>query len=296
MDRIDALRLFSSVAELGSFTRAAEREGITPGSASKQITALENRMQSRLFERTTRSVRLTDAGSALLDRLVPWLNEYDAFEDGIAEARTAPAGLLRVTAPVDFGTSRLMEPIAEFMTKWPGVEVRLSLSDRMVDLVDEGFDLAVRIGNLPDSSLIARQLAPACIASIASPAYLARAGTPKHPDDLARHDVIIDRNKPASQLLRFTRAEETVDVRIRGRLTLNGARAAVEAAASGVGITCSPRYAAREALASGRVVPVLEDWEPEHRNLWAVFPSNRYMTHRVRLFADFLSGHFSARI
>jgi DNA-binding transcriptional LysR family regulator len=296
MDRIDALRLFSSVAELGSFTRAAEREGMTPGSASKQITALEARLQSRLFERTTRSVRLTDAGSALLERLLPWLNEYDAFEEGVAEARTAPVGLLRVTAPVDFGTSRLMEPVAAFMEKWPGVEVRLSLSDRMVDLVDEGFDLAVRIGNLPDSTLIARLLAPACMAVVASPAYLAKAGTPDHPDDLLHHDVIIDRNKPAPQLLRFTKDEEPAEVRISGRLTLNGARAAVEAAASGVGIACSPRYASEEALAKGRVVPVLQDWEPEHRNLWAVFPSNRYMTHRVRLFADFLAGHFSDRV
>lgn len=296
MDRIDALRLFSSVAELGSFTQAAEREGMTPGAASKQITALEGRLQARLFERTTRSVRLTEAGAALLDRVRPWLAEYDALEEGVADARSAPAGLLRVTASVDFGARQLMHPIATFMALWPGVEVRLSLVDRMVDLVEEGFDVGVRIGNLDDSALIARRLAPACMSLVASPAYLAARGTPQHPSELAAHDLIIDRNKPAPQQLKFTRGGEEVDVRVSGRLTLNGASAAVEAAAAGVGIACSPRYAAEAALADGRVLPLLPDWDPDHRNLWAVFPSSRYLTHRVRLFVDHLAEHFTGSI
>jgi len=296
MDRIDALRLFSSVAELGSFTQAAEREGMTPGAASKQITALEGRLQARLFERTTRSVRLTEAGAALLDRVRPWLAEYDALEEGVADARSAPAGLLRVTASVDFGARQLMHPIATFMALWPGVEVRLSLVDRMVDLVEEGFDVGVRIGNLDDSALIARRLAPACMSLVASPAYLAARGSPQHPSELAAHDIIIDRNKPAPQQLKFTRGSEEVDVRVSGRLTLNGASAAVEAAAAGVGIACSPRYAAEAALADGRVLPLLPDWDPDHRNLWAVFPSSRYLTHRVRLFVDHLAEHFTESI
>jgi len=296
MDRIDAIRLFSSVAELGSFTKAAEREGMTAGAASKQITALETRLQARLLERTTRSVRLTDAGRALLDRIMPWLAEYDTFEEGVAEARLAPAGLIRISAPVDFGAHQLMEPIAGFMAQWPAVEVRLSLGDRMVDLVNEGFDLAVRIGNLPDSALVAKKLAPACMAVIASPAYIAASGMPEHPTDLSKHDVIIDRNKPAPQLLRFSREDETAEVRVKGRLVLNGASASVEAVASGVGIACTPMYAAKGALEEGRVIPLLDGWEPEHRHLWAVFPSNRYMTHRVRLLADFLGAHFGERI
>jgi DNA-binding transcriptional LysR family regulator len=296
MDRIDALQLFCSVAELGSFTKASEREGVTPGAASKQITALEGRLQARLFERTTRSVRLTDAGTALLDRVRPWLDEYNALEEGVAEARAAPAGFLRVAAPVDFGAHQLMAPIASFMTLWPGVEVKLSLADRMVDLVNEGFDVAIRIGNLPDSALIARQLAPACIVTIASPAYLSGAGTPAHPAELADHDVIIDRNKPAAHQLKFERGDEAVEVRVSGRVSLNGARAATEAASAGVGIANTPRHAAEEALADERVVEILTDWQAQHRHLWAVFPSNRYLTHRVRLFVDHLSGHFKTRI
>jgi DNA-binding transcriptional LysR family regulator len=292
MDRIDALRLFCSVAELGSFTKAAEREAMTPGAASKQITALEQRLQARLFERTTRSVRLTDAGAALLDRVQPWLDEYDALEEGVAEARSAPAGLLRVTAPVDFGARRLIPIIADFMTEWPKVDVRLSMVDRMVDLVNEGFDVGVRIGNLPDSALIARRLAPACMACVASPDYVERRGMPEHPDDLARHDMIIDRNKPSPQLLKFLRGEEEVEVRVNGRLSLNGAVAAVSAASAGIGIACSPRWAAEDALARGDVIGVLNDWEPDHRILWAVFPSNRYMTHRVRAFVDYLATRF----
>lgn len=289
MDRIDALRLFTAVAELGSFTKAAEREGITPGAASKQITALEARLQARLLERTTRSVRLTEAGEALLDRARPWLEEYEALEDGIACASQAPAGLLKVSAPVDFGARKLMKPVSDFLAEWPQVEVRMSMADRMVDLVDEGYDMAVRIGHLPDSALIAKRIAPACMACVASPAYLAGAGAPSHPSDLAGHDVIIDRNKPNPHQLKFTRNGEEAEVRVNGRLTLNGATAAVEAAAAGVGVACSPAWAAEEALAEGRVVRCLPDWEPDHRDIWAVFPSNRFMTQRVRLFVDHLA-------
>ena len=296
MDRIDALRLFRSVAELGSFTKAADREGMTPGAASKQITALEERLQARLFERTTRSVRLTDAGEALLDRVRPWLAEYDGLEQGVADARSAPAGVLRVAAPVDFGARRLMPLITQFMTDWPGVEVRLSLADRMVDLVNEGFDVGIRIGNLPDSALIAKRLAPASMAVLASPDYLARAGTPRHPAELAQHEIVIDRNKPAPQLLKFLQGEDEVEVRVNGRLSLNGAIAAVSAASAGVGIACSPRWAAEDALAEGRVVEILADWDTEHRFLWAVFPSSRYLAHRVRLFVDFLAEQFPERI
>jgi DNA-binding transcriptional LysR family regulator len=296
MDRINALRLFCSVAELGSFTKAADREGMTPGAASKQITALEERLQARLFERTTRSVRLTDAGEALLDRVRPWLAEYDGLEQGVADARSAPAGVLRVAAPVDFGARRLMPLITQFMTDWPGVEVRLSLADRRVDLVNEGFDVGIRIGNLPDSALIAKRLAPASMAVLASPDYLARAGTPRHPAELAQHEIVIDRNKPAPQLLKFLQGEDEVEVRVNGRLSLNGAIAAVSAASAGVGIACSPRWAAEDALAEGRVVEILADWDTEHRFLWAVFPSSRYLAHRVRLFVDFLAEQFPERI
>jgi DNA-binding transcriptional LysR family regulator len=208
MDRIDALRLFSAVAELESFTRAADRLGLTPGAASKQIAALEERMQARLLERTTRSVRLTDAGQALLDRVEPWLAEYEEIENGLAAEQAAAAGVLRVSAPVDFGAERLVEPVTAFMARWPSVEVRLDLSDRMVDLVDEGYDLGVRIGHLTDSSLIAKRLTEAPMAVVGGPAYLAAAGAPEHPNDLSRHDCIIDRNKPAPNLWRFQRGAD----------------------------------------------------------------------------------------
>lgn len=292
MDRIDALKLFTAVAELESFTRAAERMGMTPGAASKQISALEERLQVRLLERTTRSVRLTDAGEALLDRVHPWLTEYEAIEHGLAAQSAKAAGTLRVSAPVDFGTSRLIAVVTAFMERWPEVQVRLEFSDRMVDLVDEGYDLAVRIGHLEDSSLIARRLAPAPLAAIAAPSYLERRGTPSHPAELSRHACIIDRNKPAPNQWRFVRGSEVVEARVDGRLILNGARAAVNAACAGAGIACPPEWAAEEALAEGRVVKLLDGWEPDHRDLWAVFPSNRYLAHRVRLFVDFLADWF----
>ncbi|WBQ13257.1 LysR family transcriptional regulator [Hyphomonadaceae bacterium BL14] len=292
MDRIDALRLFSAVAELESFTRAAERLGLTPGAASKQISALEERMQARLLERTTRSVRLTDAGRALLDRVRPWLKEYEELESGLAHEHAAAVGVLRVSAPVDFGAQRLVAPVTAFMNRWPAVEVRLDMTDRMVDLVDEGYDLAVRIGHLTDSTLIARRLAHAPMVLVASPAYLAGAGAPSHPSDLARHDCIIDRNRPAPMLWRFHRDNEPAEVKVAGRFSLNGAKAAVSAAAAGAGLACTPEWAAREAIDAGTVTAVMGGWTPEGRDLWAVYPSNRYLAHRVRLFVDHLADWF----
>lgn len=296
MDRIDALRLFQAVAELESFTRAAERHSLTPGAASKQISALEERMQARLLERTTRSVRLTDAGRALLERVRPWLTEYEAIENGLAADNAAAAGFLRVAAPVDFGSARLIEPVTAFMEQWPSVEVRLDLSDRMVDLVDEGYDLAVRLGHLPDSSLIAKRLADAPMTTIASAAYLEAQGRPAHPSDLSRHACIIDRNRPAPNLWRFEKDDVKAEAKVEGRLSLNGASAAVSAACAGAGIACVPSWAARAAIADGRVVSLMDDWTPEARELWAVFPSNRYLAHRVRLFVDFLAGWFKGSV
>ena len=249
-----------------------------------------------MLERTTRSVRLTDAGEALLDRVKPWLNEYDALENGLAEDTAAPAGLLRVSAPVDFGARRLIRPVAQFMQQWPDVEVRLSLADRMIDLVDEGFDLAVRMGHLPDSTLIAKRLAKACMAAVASPDYLKTAPPLTGPHDLSNHVCIVDRNKPAPNQWKFTRDGDTVEARIGGRLTLNGATAAVEAASAGMGIACSPFWAAKDALDQGRVVRVLPFWEPDHRDLWAVYPSNRYLAQRVRLFVDHLAKSFDDQV
>ncbi|MEO1040063.1 MAG: LysR family transcriptional regulator [Pseudomonadota bacterium] len=292
MDRIDALRLFAAVAELESFTRAAERLGLTPGAASKQIAALEERLQARLLERTTRSVRLTDPGRALLDRVRPWLSEYEAIENGLAQETAAAAGVLRVAAPVDFGSTRLIEPITAFMTAWPEVEVRLDLADRMVDLVDEGYDVAVRIGHLGDSSLIAKRLADAPLTLIASPDFLKLHGAPTHPRDLSRLGCVVDRNKPTPHQWRFSKDGTSEEVKINGRLSLNGAKAAVAAACAGAGIACPPAWAAREALEAGRVVRVLPDWSPDDRDLWAVFPSNRYLAHRVRLFVDHLAVWF----
>lgn len=292
MDRIDAFRLFTAVAELESFTRAADRLGLTPGAASKQIAALEDRMQARLLERTTRSVRLTDAGRALLDRVRPWIAEYEAIENGLVAEQAAAAGVLRISAPVDFGANRLVEPVTAFMERWPEVEVRLELADRMVDLVDEGYDLAVRLGHLTDSSLIAKRLANAPMSVLASPAFLEKHGAPNDPRALSDLPCIIDRNKPAPNLWKFVRGDDTVEVKVNGRLSLNGARAAVGAACAGAGVACSPAWAAREAIEAGTCVEILGDWSPDHRDLWAVFPSNRYLAHRVRLFVDHLADWF----
>lgn len=178
------------------------------------------------------------------------------------------------------------------MAQWPDVEIRLELADRMVDLVDEGYDLAVRLGQLTDSSLIAKRLAAAPMSVIASPAYLDQHGVPDHPSALSRQSCIIDRNKPAPNLWKFSRGSESAEVKVAGRLSLNGARAAVAAASAGVGIACAPAWAAQNAVSTGVCTQIFEDWDADQRDLWAVFPSNRYLAHRVRLFVDHLADWF----
>lgn len=290
MDRIEAMRLFAAVAEHGSFSEAARRAGVSPAHVSKAVAKLEGHLGARLLERTTRSVALTAEGAAYLDRLGSVLSELDALEEGVRASHAAPAGVLRLSAPVAFGARRLTPVLLDFLDAHPGVEARLSLNDRMVDLVDEGFDLAVRIGVLPDSSLIARRLAPARLILAARPDN--PAVDIAHPDGLSGHACVMDMNYPTPRRWRFSNGAETVEAAVGGRLQVNNAEAALEAALQGRGAVLTPSFVAADAIAEGRLVRLLPGWEPEHRDIWAVFPQNRLLAARVRLFVDHLVGAF----
>jgi DNA-binding transcriptional LysR family regulator len=292
MDRIEELRVFVTVADLRGFAQASRRLGISPAQVSKLIARLEDRLHSRLFHRTTRDVSLTDEGRALHGRARVLVEEYDQLERS-AQQTTKPHGLLKVSAPISFGL-QLGPTLLDFARAYPDVGLDVSFTDRLVNLVDEGFDAAVRISRFDDSSLIARKLANVSAVTIASPDYLARRGTPRTPDDLKDHDIILDTNAADRHVWQFVQGAKRLDVRVGGRLQFSNPYICVAAARAGFGIARAPDFAAAEDLHLGRVSAVLTRYEfPTPVIMYVVYPHARYLAAKVRVFVDFLAERFA---
>jgi DNA-binding transcriptional LysR family regulator len=288
MDRIEMMRAFAMVAKEGSFTAAARRLGHSTKLVSKYVQHLEARLQTRLLNRTTRSVTLTDIGRAYLERSRALLDQFDELDTLMMERQTSLAGPIRITAPTGYGSARLTRTLASFMSRHPKVEVDLKLTDQRVALVEEGFDLAVRIGELRDSTLIARKLADMPLLVCASPSYLERHGRPGHPMDLATHACLIDTNQSNPTLWRFRSQSEELHVRVNGPFHANAPAAVAEMAVGGLGIARSPRYAVETAMQDGRLAPLLVDYNSGNYGLYALYPTNRHLTARVRALIDHL--------
>lgn len=295
MDRLDDLRLFTLVAEGRSFTKAADKLGLSKSAASRRIGELEARLGARLFNRTTRHISLTQVGEGFHARVTQALEALEEAERSVASQHAAPRGVLKLAAPMSFGIVHLSGAIADFMGLYPEVTVDMDLSDRFVDLVEEGYDLAVRVGRLKDSSLVARRLCPARGVICASPDYLARHGTPQVPADISGHACLIYTNIQNPDQWTFRTApgaDTTQNVRIAGRLRANNGDALREAALHGQGLVLLPTFIVGDALASGRLVPVLDAWLPPASAVHAVYPANRHLSPKVRAFVDFLAGRF----
>ena len=292
MDRLDELSAFIAIADARSFTQGARKLGVSGAQASKLIARLENRLGARLLNRTTRDVSLTDVGRAYLERARELLQSFEALEASVRD-QGGPSGVLKVSAPVTFGRTQLMPALLEFAAGCPAVGLDVAFADRMVNLVEEGFDVAVRIGQLPDSSLVARRLAAVRILACAAPSYLAASGVPRSPADLGGHQAILDTNARDPSVWRFGRRGEVQDVRVHGRLRFAGADACVAAAAAGFGIAYAPAFSAAEALRAGLVVPLLCDFEPEPIHVHAVYPHARHLAAKVRVFVDFLAARYA---
>jgi DNA-binding transcriptional LysR family regulator len=292
MDRIEELRVFVAVAEMRSFAQAARRLGISPAQASKLVARLEDRLNSRLLNRTTREVSLTDGGGAFHARARALIEEFDQLERS-AQETSVPRGLLKVTGPATFGARQLGPVLFEFAFAYPEVGLEVSFTDRMVNLVEEGFDVAVRVGRLADSSLVARKLATVRVVTVASPAYLAKRGEPRQPDDLQNHDVILDLNVPDPYLWVFGKASTREEVRVTGRLRFANPLICAAAAGAGLGIARVPAFAAAADLRGGRVVPLLRQYEPDPVTVHAVYPHARHLASKVRVFVDFLAQRFT---
>lgn len=289
MDRLEAHRMFVAVMEAGSFTAAAQRMGTSSGQASKLVSRLETELGVRLFNRTTRAVSATEAGQAYFDRLRPLLEEFDSLDAAVRDVSHTPRGRLRMTAPLTFGTMELAPALNAFAGAFPEIALDVGFSDRVVNLVDEGFDVAVRIGRPDDSSMIARKLCDVRIVVVAAPAYLATHPAPLAPEALLEHDCIIDSNFREPNRWPFRAAGgEPFAIHIDGRIRYSNAGACLDAAAAGLGLACVPSFVAGEALRAGRVRRVLEAFEPEPYPVHALYPHSRHLAGKVRVLVDFL--------
>lgn len=263
MDRFSSMAIFARVVECGSFTAAAEGSGMTPTMVGNHIRELERRLEGRLLHRTTRRQSLTELGKRYHARCVQILGLVDAAERDALEMQNSPRGRLRVSCPIIYGTRVLVPALAAYWDRYPEVKIELSLNDRVVDLVEEGFDAAIRVGELPDSGLIARRLAHSPRIACASPAYLARYGQPQTPAELVRHDCLafMTASGPEREW-HFPRPDGTGIERIpvRGRLDINGGLALREAALAGLGVIFQPQVMLQQDLDEGRLVAFFPDW------------------------------------
>lgn len=294
MDRLDCDRMFIAVIDEGSFVGAARRLGVSSGQASKLVSKLEADLGVQLVKRTTRALAVTELGQAYYERIKGLIEEFDALDASVRNASGAPSGRLRVTAPTSFGTLSLMPLLLDFTRAFPEIQLDVSFSDRTASLVDEGFDLAVRIGRPADSSLIARKLCDARIVVVAAPAYLAGRETPADPSDLAGHECIIDTNFPDPSRWRFSRpdSEEALIVPVAGRLRFSSAQACLAAAADGHGVAYVPSFVAGPLIRDGQVMRLLAGWEDEPRAVHALYPPARHLASKVRVLVDFLANSF----
>jgi DNA-binding transcriptional LysR family regulator len=284
MDRLDELTIFVAIIESGSLVSASRRLRRSPPAVTRALSALEDRIGSRLVERTTRRLAPTEAGSALAERARVILANYDEALTGASEAPVR--GVLRITAPVQFGRRHVAPIVSAFLNEYPDVQVELSLNDRNLDLIEEGLDLAVRIGPLTDSSLVVRQVGSVRRVVVASPAYLARRGVPLTPSDLATHDTIFGLARSAAREWRFGPTRRGAVVRLSPRLLVDDVDALLQAAQAGRGIARVLSYQVRHEVASGSLVRLLQDFEPEPLPVQLVTLSRSHMAPKVRAFLD----------
>ncbi len=296
MDRLTAIEAFVRVAEARSFSEAARRLRSSKSAVSRNVGALESELGVRLFHRTTRSLTLTEAGRGYFERATRILADLEEANLAVSQLQSAPRGRLRVSAPMSFGFLHLAPALPDFLARYPEVAVDLAMNDRFVDLIDEGFDVAVRIGALEDSSLIARKLAPMRRVVCASPAYLEARGVPLSPDGLEDHECLCNSNIAPSQEWRFTALDgKPWPVEVKGRLSANNGDALRVAALKGQGFANLPTFIVGGDLQAGALVTVLDEFISQDMAMSAVYPHSRHLSPKVRAFVDFLADRFGPR-
>ena len=292
--RLDDMKTFISVVEAGSISAAAERLGIAKSAVSRRIARLEEKLDVQLFRRTTRSLNLTDTAASFYTRCVRILADVAEAEHSVAQEHGTLAGRLRVAMPYSFGLLHLGPAINEFMLAHPRLEFELDFNDGQVDILQGGFDVALRLADLPDSSLMARKLAPIHTLVCASPQYLQQHGTPQQPCDLTKHTCITYSNSVDPQTWRYQDKDgKPHSVRVSTHLLSNNGEFSSQAAIAGLGIIHQPTFMLYQAIEQGLLVPILTDYHWRGVNAYALYPQTRHLSQRVRAFVDFLAERFS---
>jgi len=293
MDRFIAMSVFAKVVEQGHLTRAAGHLGMSTSAASRHLAELESHLNVRLLNRTTRRLSLTEAGQVYYERCVQLLADIEEAEIVVASGSVIPRGTLKLTCSITWGIRHLAPAIAAFVERFPQLRFEIELSDRAVDIVDEGIDLAIRIGDIGAQSLIGRKIGTMELVCCASPAYLAAHGTPQRPVDLARHACLTYAYLASGNLWRFRDgAAQEHAVRVAGPVHANNGQMLATLAAAGMGIVLEPDFIVTPELQSGALVALLAGYAPASANIYAVYASRRHLSAKVRAFVDYLVGHF----
>lgn len=298
MDLVKSMRVFVKVVDAGSLTGGAERSGISVAMASNHIKYLEKDLSCKLLNRTTRVQTTTDFGKFYYDKCLSILRILDDIEANAHALSTDEGGIIRVTVPRVFGLTQFVPKLKEFHLKYPKIELEISLTDTLLNLKESGIDVAIRIGELPDSDLIAKPLAPYRILLCASPDYVARRGAPTHPDDLEKHDCIAlifswsSEWRSYSRQWHFTSGEDSLSAQINARLRIGDAAAVRQCVIDGLGIAILPELLVLDDLAAGRIVRVMPDWGIPTRSMTLLYERHLKMSARLRAFVDFVADNF----
>ena len=294
MDRLTEMEAFATVVDQGGFTDAARKMGISKSAVSKHISALEARLGARLLNRTTRRVSPTEIGLAYYERARRVLTDAGEADALVTSMQAAPSGVLRISVATDFGVNHLSPVIGDFLQEFPDITVNMVLNNRYVELISEGFDMAVRIGELEDSSLRARKLTETCKRMIAAPSYFAQYGRPRSIDDLNDHKLLHYTNQASGAVWRITAPSgEKRQVRTAGWLTVNDGQSLLNACVAGLGIAYLPAFLYHDAMARGLVEDAIPDLPIEVQGIYAVYPPGRFTQPKVRAFIDFLVEAFA---
>ncbi len=291
MDKFADLEAFAAVVESGTFSAAGERLGIAKSVVSRRISQLESRLGSRLMNRTTRRLALTDAGKHFYQRAVQILADLDDAEQSVTEETAELRGSIKLAAPLSFGLSHLSKILADFLTEHPAIEINLDLNDRHINLVEDGFDMAVRIAELKDSTLVARRLGIARHVTCASPAYLQKYGVPENPEQLHQHIGLQYSNVSYRQQWCYETPEgKTIFAQPQIRIRSNNGEALAEAAMAGLGITTGPTFILGQHIREKHLLVLMKEYQRPATGIHAVYPPGRLMPKRIQAFSDFLAG------
>lgn len=292
MDRLDAMQMFVRIVETGSLSAVARELGTTQPTVSKQLTALEQHLKTRLLHRTTRKLSLTEAGRLYYDTCKRVVDELREAEGTLSQWQNSLSGRIHVNTSIAFGEAFITPLMLEFQRRHPALSVHLSLDDRFIDLVAEGVDVAVRLGRLSDPNLVARRLGSSRRILVATPAYLERHGFPERPEDLVHHNCLLYTYLSTGNEWVFAGEEGEIRVRVSGNFESNNGHTLREAVNASLGIAMAPDWLAYDGLRSGKVVAILQRFEPPPFDISAVYPSNRMLTAKVRALNEFLQDEF----